>query len=204
MIGRLIGKLIADDVDGRALLDVSGVGYEMSLPLGALGRAERAGDSHILIVHTHLRQDNLELFAFASETERWVFRTLLSVPGIGPKLALSVLSTLPPHDLSHAVEAKELTRLCKIPGVGKKTAERMVIELREKLSRRLGEPSSEGSEQKSHLRPPHADQEKLQGALLNMGFKAPEIERVLSEMKKRLGAEPISDLLRAAIAELTL
>jgi Holliday junction DNA helicase RuvA len=200
MIGRLVGKLVTDDIDGTIVLDVLGVGYEVTVPLGAVGRARSGqdGDSLVLFVHTHSREDRLELFGFSSEAERRVFRLLIGLPGVGPKLALAVLSALPPSELADAVRMGDLKRLGKINGVGKKTAERLILELKEKLPR-LGSltasaPSGPG--------PRPDDQARLLGALTNMGYKPNEAERALEKVKDRLGQEPISDLLRAALAEL--
>jgi Holliday junction DNA helicase RuvA len=201
MIGRLSGKLISDDVDGTIVLDVNGVGYEVTVPLGAVGRARAGGsaDSLVLYVHTHVREDAFTLYGFASELERSVFRLLISLPNIGPKLALSVLSSLPPGELSAAVSANDLRRLNKVPGVGKKTAERLVLELKEKLPklgpRRIAAtgPVAAGT----------SDREKLVGALVNMGYKPAEAEPAVEALGARIGQQPISDLLREALIALS-
>ncbi len=133
---------------------------------------------------------------FASENERTVFRLLLGLPGIGPKMALSILSSLPPEELTVAVQNRDLTRLTRIPGVGKKTAERLVLELKEKLPK-LGLTSNQkvkGPERQA------GERERLLFALTNMGYKPAEAEAALKPLEERLGAEPISDLLREALA----
>lgn len=201
MIGRLLGKLISDDVDGTIVLDVNGVGYEVTVPLGAVGRARAGGSSDplVLYVHTHVREDAFTLYGFASELERSVFRLLISLPNIGPKLALSVLSALPPGELSAAVSDNDLRRLNKVPGVGKKTAERLVLELKEKLPklgpRRVAAtgPVASGT----------SDREKLVGALVNMGYKPAEAEPAVEALGARIGQQPISDLLREALIALS-
>jgi Holliday junction DNA helicase RuvA len=200
MIGRLVGKLVSDDVDGTVVIDVSGVGYEVTVPLGVVGRARdpSVADQLVLSIHTHSREDRLELYGFASEVERRVFRMLLTLPGIGPKLALSVLSALPPPELADAVRAGDLKRLGKISGVGKKTAERLVLELKEKLPKLGGLDATPKTP--SPERPD--DQARLLGALTNMGYKPAEAERAIERIKDRLGQDPISDVLRAALAEL--
>lgn len=195
-----MGKLVTDDVDGTVILDVAGVGYELTVPLGAIGRARVDGPTSALtlFVHTHMREDRLELFGFASELERRVFRLLLTLPGVGPRLALAVLSALPPAELAEAVGRGDIKRLNKISGVGKKTAERLVLELSEKLPRMSGlneRPEVRGPD-------PHGDEGRLIGALTNMGYKPAEAERAAKSLRERLGKEPISDLLRAALAEL--
>lgn len=200
MIGRLTGKLVTDDVDGTILLDVGGVGYEVSIPLGAVGRAQQTSPQLLtLYVHTHVREDAFVLYGFASESERRVFRLLIGLPGVGPKLALSILSSLPPAELAAAVEARDLRRLNRVPGVGKKTAERLVLELREKLPA-LGLASAAEGSARTAARP--GDAARLLSALTNMGYKPNEAEKALQELEGRIGQEPISDLLRAALAYL--
>jgi Holliday junction DNA helicase RuvA len=200
MIGRLAGKLVTDDVDGTLLLDVNGVGYEVTVPLGTLGRARNGAASHdlTLFVHTHSREDRLELYGFASELDRRVFRLLLGLPGIGPKLALAVLSSLPPNELAAAVQSGDLKRLSRVNGVGKRTAERLILELKERLPKLEQQPSTGVST--TQERPD--DQSRLLGALTNMGYKPTEAEKALEKLTDRLGKEPIGDLLRAALAEL--
>lgn len=200
MIGRLAGKLVTDDVDGTIVLDVGGVGYEVTVPLGAVGRARggaTAGDL-VLFVHTYSREDRLELFGFASELERRVFRLLLGLPKLGPKLAIAVLSALPPNELADAVARSDVKRLAKISGVGKKTAERLVLELKERLPR-LGSLSGEAT---PRIPTPSDDEARLVGALTNMGYKPAEAQSAVRRLDDRIGREPISDLLRAALAEL--
>src|SRR5579883_3362132 len=130
MIGRLTGKVVAHEAESAVVLDVGGVGYELAVPLGTLGRAptDESGRT-TLFVHTHLREDALTLFGFASDRERAAFRTLISVSNVGPKIAMAVLSALPAEELAHAIAAKDVARLTSINGVGKKTAERLVLEL---------------------------------------------------------------------------
>src|SRR3954471_6600235 len=133
MIGRLTGIPLSDE-DGALVIDVHGVGYEVSAPLGTAGRAARDAEGRVTIyVHTHVREDALMLFGFAMESERHAFRTLIGVSNVGPKTALAVLSALPAADLARAIAAKDVARLTAISGVGKKTAERLVLELRDKL-----------------------------------------------------------------------
>lgn len=202
MIGRLVGELVTDDIDGTIILDVRGVGYEVTVPLGAVGRARRersASDGSLaLFVHTHVREESLNLYGFASEDERRVFRLLLALPGVGPKLALSVLSELPPIELALAVQRGDIKRLNRISGVGKKTAERLVLELKEKLAKLpLNSDANTGASP-----PLEGERQRLIGALTNMGYKPAEAESAVSTLDERIGQEPISDLLRAALAHL--
>ncbi len=202
MIGRLVGQLVTDDIDGTIILDVGGVGYEVTVPLGAVGRARRDGGSKegtlVLFVHTHVREDALNLYGFASEDERRVFRLLLALPGVGPKLALAVLSELPPAELALAVQRGDIKRLNRISGVGKKTAERLVLELKEKLGK-LAFGRDDSSDGRA---PVESERQRLMGALTNMGYKPAEAESGVSAVEARIGQEPISDLLRAALAHL--
>src|SRR6478752_383767 len=133
MIGWLRGRVLAEEPSGALLLDVGGVGYDVNAPLGTLGRARASEGTIELFVHTHVREDALDLFGFATETDRQAFRLLLSIPNVGPKTALGVLSALTVSELSRAVGAGDLARLSKVPGIGKKTAERFVLELKDKL-----------------------------------------------------------------------
>src|SRR5262249_8764442 len=134
MIGRLSGRVI-EEGDGTTVLDVNGVGYELVTPLGTIGRARPDGEGRVtLFVHTHVREDQLSLFGFASEGDRLAFRTLIGVSSVGPKTAIAVLSALPAHELGLAIARKELGKLTSISGIGKKTAERLLLELKDKLT----------------------------------------------------------------------
>jgi holliday junction DNA helicase RuvA len=196
MIGRLSGVVVDDALDGTLLVDVAGVGYEVLAPIGTTARAGSEGRV-VLHVHTHVREDALELFGFASAVERQVFRLLLSVPNVGPKTALGVLSALPPPELAQAVESRDFARLNKISGIGKKTAERLVLELREKLKQVVAaSPSVRG------VPAPERDADRLLGALTGMGYRPQEAQRALDALGTRVGDEPLATLLRAALAEL--
>jgi Holliday junction DNA helicase RuvA len=202
MIGRLTGTVVSEDADGNVVLDVHGVGYELVVPLGALGRAAAASDgvNLVLHVHTHVREDAFELFGFASEAERSLFRALLSVQKVGPKLAMAILSAIPPEDFAVAVRTADVTRLAKIPGIGKKTAERLVLELKDKIpSLALGRPGI------APLPAPTASQggaDRLMSALVNMGYRANEAERVVRSLGERADREPMAELLREALGAL--
>jgi holliday junction DNA helicase RuvA len=194
LIGRLVGKVVATQ-DSTLTVDVNGVGYEVQVPRGTIGAG---GDSRVVLhVHTHVREDTLDLFGFASEIERVVFRLLIGVPNVGPKTALGILSALPPPELASAVADKNLARLTSISGIGKKTAERLVLELKEKLPRLAELRQSGGPTEK-----PNDDAGRLLGALTNMGFRHAEAERAVSSLADRVGKEPLADLLKAALAKL--
>ena len=204
MIGWLRGRVISEEPSGL-ILDVGGVGYELTAPVGTLGRAPNQPSGEVeLWVHTHVREDALELFGFASELERRVFRLLVSVPNVGPKTAVGVLGALPLADLSRAISARDLGRLGKVPGIGKKTAERLVVELVDKLPS-LVPPESfgKGVPGKAAEVGAAGNGQLLLKALVNMGYRPAEAERAVAHLGKRTDAEPLGDLLRSALAFLT-
>jgi Holliday junction DNA helicase RuvA len=201
MLGWLRGRVVSEEPNGL-ILDVAGVGYELTTPVGTLGRASQHATGEVeLWVHTHVREDALDLFGFASELERRVFRLLVSVPNVGPKTAVGVLGALPLADLSRAIAARDLGRLGKVPGIGKKTAERLVVELVDKLPA-LVPPEATGKG--APPRPSAAGTTQLLlKALVNMGYRPAEAERAVEHLGKRVDGEPVSDLLRSALAFLT-
>lgn len=199
MIGRLRGRVLTDEATGAVVLDVHGVGYELLTPVGTLGRA-RVDSTSLeleLWVHTHVREDALDLFGFASETDRRVFRLLLGVPNVGPKTALGVLSAMPVDDLARAVERGDHARLGKVPGIGKKTAERLVLELKEKLRGLESATPITSAETLGN------EAARLLSALTNMGYRPAEAERAVSALGPKLDSEPLGNLLREALANLT-
>ena len=200
MIGRLTG-LPQEDVEGALVVDVSGVGYELLIPQGTVGRAKREVDGRATLhIHTHVREDQITLFGFASPSERLAFRTLIAIPNVGPKTALSVLSALPAAELARAIAAKDVKRLTDVPGIGKKTAERLVLELRDKLPLTGTEPAAPPPRRRR--RAPRAPREALISALVNMGYRAVEAERAVGTMEGKLDATPMAELVREALVVL--
>jgi Holliday junction DNA helicase RuvA len=207
MIGRLTGKVLAHEEDGVVVVDVAGVGYEIATPLGTVGRAvEDAGGRATFYVHTHVREDIIALFGFATEADRTAFRALISVSNVGPKTAVAVLSALPGPELGKVIARGELGRLTKISGVGKKTAERLLLELRGKLS--TTDPGRDGAATPSppgveRPRPASSREELVVGALTNMGYRPAEAERALAALNKdeaTVSSVPIPELIREALA----
>jgi Holliday junction DNA helicase RuvA len=200
MIGRLRGQVLSEEPGGSVVLDVNGVGYDLMTPLGTVARATAtAGDGGLeLHVHTHVRDDAIELFGFASDAERRAFRLMIGVPNVGPKTALNALSALPLEELTHAVQEGDVARLSRVPGIGKKTAERIVLELRGKVSvagaAAAAEPPGAGAE---------GSRARLVAALTNMGYRAAEAERAVRSLDDRIDRESLADLLRQALARLT-
>ncbi|MGC4067792.1 MAG: Holliday junction branch migration protein RuvA [Polyangiaceae bacterium] len=200
MIGRLRGIIASDSSDGTALIDVHGVGYDVHVPLGALGRVPVEPDgSQTLFIHTVFRQDALELFGFPNEVERACFRALVAVPNVGPKTALGVLSFLSPAELSTAIEAGDLAKLAKAPGIGKRTAERIVVELKGKLAPLAA--VSVGVAPKSATN--HANADRLTAALTNMGYRPAEAARAVEKLGDSVETKSLAELLREALALLT-
>lgn len=199
MIGRLVGTLVEED-SGTWIVDVGGIGYELQIPAGSLARSGMRAEADAAVtlhVHTHVREDALELFGFGSSQEKGVFKLLVTVPNVGPRSALAILSSLPPKELAQAVQTQDAKTLTRIPGVGKKTAERLVLELADKLEKLVGpkgEPRASGM---------GGDAERLAGALTNMGYRAAEADKAIRALGRRVGREPLSDLLKAALAQLS-
>lgn len=201
MIGRLTGKVAAQESDGGVVLDVSGVGYELIVPLGTLGRC-RADDAGrvTLWVHTHVREDTLALYGFADDVERTAFRTLLGVSNVGPRIAVAVLSALPAVDLARAIARRDLAALTGVSGVGKKIAERLLLELRDKLPTASSAPGAAVAPGQPAPATPGDAEERLRGALTGMGFKPAEAERAVATLGDRVQSAPVEELLREALA----
>jgi Holliday junction DNA helicase RuvA len=203
VIGRLTGK-IQEEEDGGVLLEVGGVGYELSVPLGTVGRAKSDASGHVtLFVHTHAREDALVLFGFASAVDRSAFRTLIGISNVGPKTAVQILSALPAPELARAVAGKDVQRLTSIPGVGKKTAERLLLELRDKLTALPSAlPAGEGEAPPAPV-PLSKPGEVLLSALTRMGYRTGEAERAVAGLGERVDREPLEALVREALALLS-
>lgn len=206
MIGRLTGILVSDDADGTIVLDVNGVGYEVTTPLGTLGRARAhaEGEKLMLHVHTHVREDALALYGFATGEDRAAFRTLITLPNVGPKLALAVLSAIPADELAVAVAREDRARLGAIPGVGKKTVERLLVELKGRLPLPSGGAISTATRpgaSPAASAPPKSEQ--LTSALSHLGFRPAQVERALDTLRPKLDSEPLADLIRQALAMLS-
>ena len=205
MIGKLKGIVVSEE-PAQVTVDVNGVGYEVQIPAGALGRARVSDGAVELWVHTVVRADALELFGFSSERERQIFRLLIAVPNVGPRTALGVMSVLDAQELARAIRAGDAARLTKVPGVGKKTAERLVLELRDKLASSDAEPHPEPDRKRSPSsgNAPNDTRARLVSALTNMGYRQGEAERAVQALGPRVGAEPLGDLLREALAALAV
>jgi Holliday junction DNA helicase RuvA len=198
MIGRLAGVLV-ECTPGAVLLDVGGVGYRLQIPLSTFYRiATAAGSGAVLHVHTHVREDALSLFGFATPDELETFQRLISVSGVGPKLALAVLSGIDGEGLRAAVTVGDRAKLERIPGVGRKTAERILLELRETpragRGRKLAPPSGPPADARGSVR------SDAVSALVNLGYAGDPAERAVDAALADPGIEPrLEIVLRAAL-----
>lgn len=200
LIGRLVGKVVGEEPTGGLMLDVHGVGYELLCPIGTVGRAARDDSGDVILwTHTNLRQDALELFGFSALEERTAFRKLTSVPNVGPRLAISVLNVLPARELAAVVDAEDKAKLSKVPGVGKKTAERLVLELRGKLARHPGEAEMQGGSASSTARADDVSA-RLLAALTGLGYRSTEAEKAVGALvTDETRKDDLSGLIREAL-----
>ena len=195
MIAQLRGTL-EDKRPNQVLVDVGGVGYLVHIPLSTF---YALGDLHsgaTLLIYTHVREDVIALYGFLTAREKQLFELLISASGVGPVLALKILSGMSVDDLVPAVRAGDLARLTRIPGVGRKTAERMIVELRDKLE---AMETPEGAPQPVEARGVAAD---VVSALLNLGYEQRAAEQAVAQAKKA-GPESFEGLLRVALQQLT-
>ena len=199
MIGHLRGRLV-DKRPNQLLVDVSGVGYQVNIPLSTFYALGELRDEITLLVHTHLREDSLALYGFLTAREKQFFELLLSASGVGPALALRILSGMSVDELVPAIRHSDLARLTRIPGVGKKTAERIVVELRDKLAAmKASEPERAEPTGRTAL---EAD---VVSALLNLGYDRRTAEKAVEEAQ-RDGAKvqgSFEALLRATLQQLS-
>ena len=211
MIGRLHGILVEQTPDGSCIIDVQGVGYECTIPLGTLGRLEvaRGKDPKEKItvhIHTHVREDALTLFGFESAEERRVFRTLLGISNVGPKLAIAILSTMNTEEMAEAVAREDRNRFQSVPGVGKRTAERLLLELKDKLNYVTRSNAVVGT-MKSGIRPKvqaKADGplEQVNEMLIAMGFRNQEAQLAIEKIASEAEGKTANALLREALGQL--
>jgi Holliday junction DNA helicase RuvA len=192
VIARLTG-IVAEKGDGDAILDVGGVGYLVHLSSASLAALPPRGERATVRCHTHVREDSLELFGFATEEEEAVFRELIGVKNVGPRAAQNILSGIDARELAQAVAQGDLARLTKVPGIGKKTAERLVVELKEKLvtlARAAGPVRA---------KPGEGALEQLRAALVNLGYRSPQADVVVDSLRDGAAAKGLDELLREAL-----
>lgn len=198
MIAYLKGNLIHKSPE-FVILDVNGVGYKAHVPLSTFGALPGMGETLELHIHTNVREDAIKLFGFFSEMEKILFETLITINKVGPKLALTILSGIPPEDLLNAVAQEDAQRLGAVPGIGPKTAQRLIIEMKDKLKNLpLALPP------KSAL--PHAGGpvDDALSALVNLGYKKPEAEKALKRVIQRSGPDgSLEDLIKESLTVLS-
>ena len=185
MIARLRGTL-QEKTPERIILDVQGVGYDLRVPLSTYGSLPPLGEEVRLLVHTHVREDAISLFGFATSRERFLFEKMIGVSGIGPRLAIVLLSGLPPEDLVKALREGDVAGLCRVPGVGRKTAERLVVDLRDKLDGAGGEPAAGRTGTPGDPEGEDALLADVLSALINLGYPSREAEKALSDARRVL------------------
>lgn len=196
MIAHISGTL-AQKIPGEAIIDVGGIGYQVFIPLNVFYGLPEIGAAVTLQIYTHVREDALQLFGFQDPAEKQLFLLLLGVSGIGPKLAVNILSGIPTQELSRALKEGDQVRLVAIPGVGRKLAERMIVELKDRFAT---------------LAPAGAESAKADGssqllldavsALVNLGYKRPEAEKMVREVLKK-GDHSLENVLKETLRRMS-
>lgn len=195
MIARLSGTLIEKHVP-HLLIDVHGVGYDVAVPLSTFYAVGEPGADIALRIHTHVREDALQLFGFATVLEQQLFERLIAVSGIGPKLALAVLSGIESGDLVAAVRQNDIARLVRIPGVGRKTAERLAIELRDRLPDAAALPAGEAA-------PGGGLRDDVLSALVNLGYQRHAVEKTVDRVLRAVPGAALEPVLRDVLREIS-
>lgn len=204
MIGRLKGILLTKQPP-TLLLDVNGVGYEVDAPMSTFYQLPDINQEVVLHTHLVVREDVQQLCGFATEVERRMFRSLIKINGVGPKLALSILSAISADDFARCIQDSDTATLVRLPGVGKKTAERLVIEMRDKLKdwqldSSLGDKAPAGMIGVNHKADPV---EEAVSALIALGYKPPQASRMVTQIDSNdlSSEEIIRDALKASIIQ---
>jgi holliday junction DNA helicase RuvA len=189
VIARLSGTVL-EKQPNRVVVDVAGVGYDVQVPLSTFYGVGEPGAAITLRVHTHVREDAISLFGFASPLEQDLFERLIAINGIGPRLALAVLSGIDPGELVRAIRTQDVARLTRIPGVGKKTAERIGLELKDRLPHAAAGGAFETIEPGSALR------DDLLSALANLGYQRGAVEKAVDAVLDKTPDAPFEHALR--------
>jgi len=205
MIASLKGELIHKSSD-KVIVDVNGVGYEVFLSSASLQKMPPTGEEVFLHIHTSVREDSLTLFGFADMEEKEMFLLLINVSGVGPKLALTILSGIRPDALSRAISTRDIGRLTTISGVGKKTAERLCLDLRDKVGFMLTLDEHEAGETATDAGD-HTTTADVISALVNLGYPSVRAHQALAVVRKRMAPDKFSalrveDLLRETLRSL--
>lgn len=195
MIAHLRGKLLAKHPN-QAIVEASGVGYDVTITVPTFSDLPAVGAEVALHIHTHVREDALALYGFLRPSEKLLFEKLISVSGIGPKLAITILSGMPAEEMVAAIRGNDVARLTRIPGIGRKTSERMVLELRDKL------PEA-GPSVVSAVPAMNATEEDVISALVNLGYQRAAAEKALALVTKEGNAKSFDLMFRAVLGRLS-
>jgi Holliday junction DNA helicase RuvA len=199
MIGQLRGKLLSKKPN-VLLIDVQGVGYEVNIPLTSFYELPDEGNEVTLKIHTHVREDAIILFGFHSQREKEFFLKLITISGVGPKLAITIISGAPVHELAQALIEGNTARLTSIPGIGRKTAERLTLELKGQMSAFV---SPEQAEAIKSSGTPQAIEEDILSALVNLGYPRPAAEKAISlALREDGGDRTFEGILKNALRRL--
>src|SRR6478609_5266813 len=191
MIAHLRGKLLAKHPN-QVIVETSGVGYDVTITVPTFSDLPETGTDVALHIHTHVREDALALYGFLRSSEKLLFEKLLTVSGIGPKLAITILSGMPADEMVRAIRGNDVARLTRIPGIGKKTAERMVLELRDKLPE--AGPSAAPAVPSLSV-----TEEDVLSALVNLGYQRAAAEKALAVAAKEGDGKSFDQMFRAAL-----
>lgn len=203
MIGRLRGRLASCELTD-VTIDVNGVGYDVTVPLSTFDTLPRVDEETELMIHTHVREDAIQLFGFSSERERALFRLLLGTSGIGPKLALNILSSIAAETFARYILDGDIKALSKVNGLGKRSAEKLIVELKEKITDTIPEAAFDTGEQKGGTTRLDAEAQDAIAALQTLGFKPDQARKaIMTVLDKTPAAERNSEnLIRIALATL--
>jgi holliday junction DNA helicase RuvA len=195
MIAHLRGKLLAKHPN-QAIVETGGVGYDITISVPTFSDLPAIGTDVALHIHTHVREDIIALYGFMRSSEKLLFEKLITVSGIGPKLAITILSGMAADEMVGAIRGNDIARLTRIPGIGKKTAERMVLELRDKLPTAVPTTAVASS-------PMNPTEEDVLSALLNLGYQRAAAEKALEGNMKKSKGDSFDTLFRATLAALS-
>jgi holliday junction DNA helicase RuvA len=195
MIAHLRGKLLAKHPN-QAIVETGGVGYDVTITVPTFSDLPTVGTEVALHIHTHVREDLIALYGFLRPSEKLLFEKLITVSGIGPKLAITILSGMAADEMVGAIRGNDVARLTRIPGIGKKTAERMVLELRDKLPE-AGPASAPAGAKMS------ATEDDVLSALVNLGYQRPAAEKAVGAAMKNRGSASFDTLFRESLATLS-
>jgi Holliday junction DNA helicase RuvA len=195
MIAHLRGKLLAKHPN-QAVVETAGVGYDVTISVPTFSDLPAVGADVALHIHTHVREDVIALYGFLHSSEKVLFEKLITVSGIGPKLAITILSGMPADEMVGAIRGNDVARLTRIPGIGRKTAERMVLELRDKLP-------APGTAVAAAAPPLNATEEDVLSALLNLGYQRAAAEKALSAVVANGDAKSFDQMFRVVLNRLS-